>query len=124
MGRRVLDDHALARYVLPRGSVVVVSPWLLHRDERWWTEPEAFRLARWTDEATSARPRHAFLPFGGGPRMCIGEGFAQMEGELLIATIARRWRFELDADQQIAPQPVVTLRPKHGMRMRVVARRR
>ena len=56
--------------------------------------------------------------------MCIGEGFAQMEGELLIATIARRWRFELDADQQIALQPVVTLRPKHGMRMRAVERRR
>jgi cytochrome P450 len=79
-------------------------------------------LDRWTDDATSARPRHAFLPFGGGPRMCIGEGFAQMEGELLIATIARRWRFELDAAQEIALQPVVTLRPKHGMRMRAVAR--
>ena len=124
MGRRALGDHALDRYVLPKGSVVVVSPWLLHRDERWWTDPTAFRLDRWTDDATSARPRHAFLPFGGGPRMCIGEGFAQMEGELLIATIARRWRFELDAAQQIALQPVVTLRPKHGMRMRAVARRR
>jgi cytochrome P450 len=123
MGRRALEDHALDRYVLPKGSVIVVSPWLLHRDERWWTEPESFRLDRWTDDATSARPRHAFLPFGGGPRMCIGEGFAQMEGELLIATIARRWRFELDAAQEIALQPVVTLRPKHGMRMRAVARR-
>ena len=124
MGRRALAGHVLDRYVLPNGSVVVVSPWLLHRDERWWTDPTAFRLDRWTDDATSARPRHAFLPFGGGPRMCIGEGFAQMEGELLIATIARRWRFELDAAQEIALQPVVTLRPKHGMRMRAVARRR
>ena len=124
MGRRALEDHALDQYVLPKGSVIVVSPWLLHHDERWWTDPTPFRLDRWTDDATSARPRHAFLPFGGGPRMCIGEGFAQMEGELLIATIARRWRFELDADQQIALQPVVTLRPKHGMRMRAVERRR
>ena len=122
MGRRALEDHALDRYVLPKGSVIVVSPWLLHRDARWWTEPDTFRLDRWTDDATSTRPRHAFLPFGGGPRMCIGEGFARMEGELLIATIARRWRFELDAAQEIALQPVVTLRPKHGMRMRAVAR--
>jgi cytochrome P450 len=123
MGRRALEDHAIDRYVLRKGSVIVVSPWLLHRDERWWTEPDAFRLDRWADDATSARPRHAFLPFGGGPRMCIGEGFAQMEGELLIATIARRWRFELDAAQEISLQPVVTLRPKHGMRMRAVSRR-
>jgi cytochrome P450 len=123
MGRRALEDHALDRYILPKGSIIVVAPWLLHRDERWWTEPETFRLDRWTYDAVSTRPRHAFLPFGGGPRMCIGEGFARMEGELLIATIARRWRFELDPGQEIALQPVVTLRPKHGMRMRAVARR-
>jgi cytochrome P450 len=123
IGRRALADHAIDRYVLPQGSVIVVSPWLLHRDARWWSDAETFRLDRWSRSAISARPRHAFLPFGGGPRMCIGEGFAQMEGELLIATIARRWRFELDPAQEIALQPVVTLRPRFGMRMRAVARR-
>jgi cytochrome P450 len=109
-------------YVLPRGSVIVVSPWLLHHDERWWPDANLFRLERWHDDAIAARPRHAFLPFGGGPRMCIGEGFAWMEAELLVATIARRWRFELDPAQEIALQPVVTLRPKYGMRMRAVVR--
>ncbi|MGZ5212945.1 MAG: cytochrome P450 [Actinomycetota bacterium] len=124
MGRRALADHSLDRYVLPRGSVIVVSPWLLHHDERWWPEPGTFRLERWSEEAISARPRHAFLPFGGGPRMCIGEGFARLEAELLIATIGQRWRFELDPAQEIALQPGVTLRPRYGMRMRAVGRRR
>jgi cytochrome P450 len=122
MGRRALVDHRVGPYVLPRGSVIVVSPWLLHHDERWWADAGVFGLERWTDAAIAARPRHAFLPFGGGPRMCIGEGFAWMEAELLVATIARRWRFELDPSQEIALQPVVTLRPRFGMRMRAVAR--
>jgi cytochrome P450 len=122
MGRRALADHRVGPHVLPSGSVIMVSPWLLHHDERWWPDARTFRLERWTEEGIAARPRHAFLPFGGGPRMCIGEGFAWMEAELLVATIARRWRFELDPAQEIALQPVVTLRPKHGMRMRAVAR--
>ena len=103
-------------------TMIVVSPWLLHHDERWWPQARTFRLDRWTEEAIEARPRHAFLPFGGGPRMCIGEGFAWMEAELLIATIAQRWRFELDPTQTVALQPVVTLRPRDGMRMRAVER--
>jgi cytochrome P450 len=122
MGRRALADHDLDRYLVPHGSVIIVSPWLLHHDERWWPRAGEFRLERWTDEAIAARPRHAFLPFGGGPRMCIGEGFAWMEAELLLATIAQRWRFELDPEQIVALQPVVTLRPRHGMRMRAVPR--
>jgi cytochrome P450 len=122
MGRRALADHSLDRYLVAHGSVIIVSPWLLHHDERWWPRAGEFRLERWTDEAIAARPRHAFLPFGGGPRMCIGEGFAWMEAELLLATIAQRWRFELDPEQIVALQPVVTLRPRHGMRMRAVPR--
>ncbi len=122
IGRRCLIDHRLGEHVLPAGSVIVVSPWLLHHDERWWPQPAAFRLDRWTEEAQAIRPRHAYLPFGGGPRMCIGEGFAWMEGVLLLATIAQRWRFELEPSQTVALQPVVTLRPRHGMRMRVMTR--
>lgn len=123
IGRRALAEHMVDGYLLPEGSVIVVSPWLLHHDERWWPRAHVFRLDRWTEEAAEARPRHAFLPFGGGPRMCIGEGFAWMEAELLVATIAQRWRFALDPAQMVAPQPVVTLRPRDGMRMRPVARR-
>ncbi|MGH2596288.1 MAG: cytochrome P450 [Actinomycetota bacterium] len=123
IGRRALRDHPVDGYLLAKGSVIVVSPWLLHHDERWWPQARTFRLDRWTDEAVEARPRHSFLPFGGGPRMCIGEGFARMEAELLIATLARRWRFELDPTQMVALRPVVTLRPRDGMRMRAIERR-
>lgn len=124
IGRRALRDHSADGYLLAKGSVIVVSPWLLHHDERWWPQARTFRLDRWTEEAIESRPRHAFLPFGGGPRMCIGEGFAWMEAELLIATIAQRWRFELDPTQTVALHPVVTLRPRDGMRMRAIERAR
>jgi cytochrome P450 len=122
IGRRTIADLEAGGFAIPRGSVVVVSPWLLHHDVRWWPEPARFRLDRFTDDAIATRPRHAYLPFGGGPRMCIGEGFAWMEAKLLLATIARRWRFELDPTQHVALQPVVTLRPRSGMRMRAIAR--
>jgi cytochrome P450 len=122
IGRRALRDHSADGYLLAKGSVIVVSPWLLHHDERWWPQARTFRPDRWTDEAIEGRPRHAFLPFGGGPRMCIGEGFAWMEAQVLIAMIAQRWRFELDPTQTVALQPVVTLRPREGMRMRAIER--
>jgi len=123
IGRRATAELEADGFRIPPGSVIVVSPWLLHHDERWWPEPFACRLDRFSDEAVAARPRHAYLPFGGGPRMCIGEGFALMEATLLLATIGRRWRFELDPAQEIALQPVVTLRPRFGMRMRAIRRR-
>ena len=94
----------------------MVSPYLVHRDPRWWPEPLAFRPERW-EEDDSIRPRLAYFPFGAGPRMCIGEPFAWMEATLVLATIARRWRLRLVPDQRIELQPVVTLRPKHGVLM-------
>jgi cytochrome P450 len=121
MGRQAIVDHRVGDVVLPAGSVAVVSPWLLHHDARWWPEPEAFRPERWLLPDPD-RPRHAYLPFGGGPRMCIGEGFASMEAALILATVAQRWRFELDGSALVAMQPVITLRPRHGMPMRAVRR--
>jgi cytochrome P450 len=123
IGRRALVDREAGGYRIPSGSVVVVSPWLIHRDPRWWPAPLAFQPERWEQE-DPGRPRHAYLPFGGGPRMCIGEGFALMEARLVLATIARRWRFELDPTQRVETQPVVTLRPRYGMRMIPHERRR
>ena len=102
---------------LSEGSVAVVSPWLLHHDPRWWPEPNAFRPERWLVPDPD-RPRHAYMPFGGGPRMCVGEGFAWMEAGLLLATLARRWRFTLEPSARVELQPVVTLRPRFGMPMR------
>jgi cytochrome P450 len=117
IGREAIADHDLGDVRLPKGSVAVISPWLLHHDDRWWPQANAFRPERWLDPEPD-RPRHAYLPFGGGPRMCIGEGFAWMEAGLVLATLARRWRFTLEADARVEMQPVVTLRPRYGVAMR------
>lgn len=122
IGRRALVDHRADDFAIPAGSIVVVSPWLLHHDERWWPRATTFRLDRWTEEAIAERPRHAYIPFGGGPRMCIGEGFARMEAVLLLATIAQRWRFQRESQEKLVLQPAVTLRPRGGMPMRAIAR--
>ena len=122
IGRRVLVEHRVDGAAIPAGSVVVVSPWLLHRDERWWPQASTFRLDRWSEEAIAERPRHAYIPFGGGPRMCIGEGFARMEAVMLLATIAQRWRLRPESSGEVALQPVVTLRPRGGLPMRAIER--
>ncbi len=117
IGRRALTEHVADGVRIPAGAVVIVSPWLMHHDPRWWADPRSFLPERWLDEEPSAR-RHAFLPFGGGPRMCIGEGFAELEATVLLATIGRTWRFEHDPAHRVELQPVVTLRPRGGMPMR------
>ena len=122
IGRRALVVHRADGFAIPANSVIVVSPWLLHHDERWWPRAATFRLDRWTQEAIAERPRHAYIPFGGGPRMCIGEGFARMEAVLLLATIAQRWRFRRGSSEPVALQPAVTLRPRGGMPMRGIER--
>lgn len=116
IGRRAISAIPAGEWTIPRGSVLIVSPWLLHHDERWFSDPWAFRPERW-EEAGAHGSRHAFIPFGGGPRMCIGEEFARTESRLVIASLARRWSFEFDSQQRVALQPVMTLRPKYGMRM-------
>jgi cytochrome P450 len=121
IGRNAVADHRAGEFVIPSGSVVVASPWLLHHDERWWPDADAYRPERWL----AGRPegsRHAYIPFGGGPRRCIGEPFALLEATLVLATIARRWRFRTVSDEPPGLQPVVTLRPKGGLRMRVERR--
>jgi cytochrome P450 len=123
MGRQAMAPHELAGVTLPAGSVVVVSPWVLHHDERWWAEAHTFSPDRWL-APDPERPRHAYLPFGGGPRMCIGEGFAWMEAGLVMATIAQRWRFSLETAPPVELQPVITLRPRNGMPMRAHRRER
>lgn len=122
IGRRAIADHEVDGTVIPSGSVAVVSPYLLHHDARWYPEPERFLPERWTTDAKAERPRAAFLPFGAGPRMCVGEGFAWMEARLLLAAIARRWRMHLEPGQDLDPLPAITLRPRNGIRMRLERR--
>jgi cytochrome P450 len=128
IARRALEPHTIAGYEIPRGGVILINQFITHRDPRWYPQPEVFNPERWAaghnGEGTgqNSRPKFAYFPFGGGPRQCIGEGFAWMEGVLLLATLAQRWRMRLADGQQIGLRPVLTLRPKYGMRMVLAAR--
>jgi cytochrome P450 len=122
IGRRALEDYEVRGIVISRGSLVVVSPLVTHRDARWFPDPERFDPERWTPEAQGTRPKFSYFPFGGGTRMCIGDQFAWTEEMLLLTTLAQRWRAELAAGQRVAMKPMITLRPRYGMRM--VLRRR
>jgi cytochrome P450 len=92
------------------------------RDPRWFEETETFRPERWADDLARRLPRYAYFPFGGGPRQCVGNAFAMMEAEVLLATIAQRFRLELEPGQRVTATPYITLRPEPGIRMRLVRR--
>lgn len=113
--RCVIKPYEVGGYTIPAGALVIVSQYLMHRDERFYNEPHRFDPERWTPEARSARPPYAFFPFGGGARTCIGDRFAMMEGVLLLATIARRWRLRVPARYEIELQPRHTLGTRRGV---------
>jgi len=117
MGRRALKDYRLASYIVPAGSIVIMSPYVMQHDARYFPDPTRFDPDRWTPEARASRPQFSYFPFGGGPRRCIGEGFAWMEAIMVLATLAQKWRLRHIPDHPVALQPVITLRPKHGMQM-------
>jgi cytochrome P450 len=117
LARTVAKDIELGGYKLPMGSNVVMSPWILHRDPRFFEEPEQFNPDRWTADVAQHLPKFAYFPFGGGPRLCIGASFAMMEANLLLAAIAQRFQLRLVPGHPVAALPSITLRPKHGMRM-------
>jgi cytochrome P450 len=119
IGRRAIHDFELGGYFIPAGTNVFLLQWITQRDARFFPEPERFEPERWREDPTRSGklPRFAYFPFGGGPRVCVGAGFAMMEATLLLATFAQRFRFELAAGQNVEPLFSVTLRPKHGIRM-------
>jgi cytochrome P450 len=122
MGREAREDVELGGYRVPRGGQVWFCPWAIQRDARWFDDPDAFRPERWEGDFAKQLPRYAYFPFGGGPRFCIGQSFAQMEAVLLLATLASAFRAEVLPDAAIVPFPSVTLRPKHGVRVRLSRR--
>ncbi len=122
VGRRALQSFDASGFIIPAKSVVLMSQYIMHRDPRYFPDPDQFDPERWTPEAQAARPKFSYFPFGAGTRICIGEQFAWMEGILLIAALAQRWRMRLEPDQLVEVQPLITLRPRHGMRM-VLTRR-
>ncbi|OLD81191.1 MAG: cytochrome P450 [Acidobacteria bacterium 13_1_20CM_58_21] len=123
MARLVVEDHEIAGYAVTKGMGVAMAQWVVHRDPRWYDAPEEFRPDRWEDDLLKRLPRFAYFPFGGGPRQCIGNAFALMEAALILATIARKFRFLLVANHPVVPLASITLRPRHGVRVTLVSRR-
>jgi cytochrome P450 len=120
VGRRALSPYEVSGHTLAPRTIVLMSQWIVHRDPRWWPDAESFQPERWLPGGSAsdpARPKFAYFPFGAGTRVCIGEQFAWMEGVLALATFAQRWQLRLAAGHRVVPQPIVTLRAKHGMRM-------
>ncbi|HEV2116592.1 MAG TPA: cytochrome P450, partial [Terriglobales bacterium] len=122
MGRRALRDFALGPYWLPARTTVLMSQYVMHRDPRYYPDPLRFDPERFSPQARAARPKMTYFPFGVGPRQCIGESFAWMEGVLALATIGQKWKLRLEPGHRVEPQALITLRPKYGLRMRVEQR--
>ena len=121
-GRESLEECSIGGYLIPAGTTIFMSPWVIHRDPRWFSDPLEFRPERWDGDFAKTLPRFAWLPFGGGPRICIGNNFALMEAMLVLASILRRYRLTLAPGARIDPFPSITLRPRYGMPM-IVTRR-
>lgn len=123
VGRMSKAPFELGGIQIAAKSICIMSPYVMQRDARWFPDPARFDPERWTPEARDSRPKFSYFPFGGGARVCIGERFAWMEGALLLATLAQKWKLRLAEGQRVAPLPLITLRTKYGMRMSLTARR-
>ncbi|MCA9648595.1 MAG: cytochrome P450 [Myxococcales bacterium] len=121
--RRTLEEVEIGGTILPRRSLVFVSTWAQHRRADVWEDPDRFDPERFLPEREAARPKGSYLPFGAGPRVCIGMHFALMEGPIVLATLLRRFRFEIDPSREIVEDEFATLRPKGGVPAVVRARR-
>jgi cytochrome P450 len=122
LGRQATRAVALGDYDLPAGMVVTISPYTLHRRPDLFAHPDTFDPERFEPDAEKLLPRNAYIPFADGPRVCIGNHFAQMEGQLILATLAQRVTLALAPGQHIEPEPLIALRPKGGIRMLVQRR--
>ncbi|MEJ2668412.1 MAG: cytochrome P450, partial [Deinococcales bacterium] len=122
VGRRSLEADVLGGYGIPGGTDVLISAHVPYRHPGLWDDPEGFDPDRFPPERERARHRMAYIPFGNKPRLCIGNGFALMEATLVLAAVAQRCRLTLVPASDVRAEPTVTLRPRHGLTMRVHAR--
>jgi len=122
LARETMEPCELGGYEIPVGSTVVISQWIMHRDPRYYDDPESFRPERWLDGLQDRLPPGAYFPFSAGPRRCIGEGFALLEAAIVISLLAQKFKFRLVPGVEIVPEPLVTLRPRHAIQMTVHAR--
>jgi cytochrome P450 len=120
--RAAVRSFELAGKTIKAGSIIFASPYTMHRHPRYFASTEAFVPERWTDEFEKQLPKYAYFPFGGGPRVCIGNGFALLEAQLVLAAIAQRWQLRLLPHQSIVPEAGITLRPRDGIHMQTSAR--
>jgi cytochrome P450 len=115
IGREALHDCEIGAYVVPAGTTIYMSPWVIHRSSSYFNEPEEFRPDRWRGDLATQLPRFAYFPFGGGPRVCIGNRFAMMEAVLVLVTMVQQFRIEGATGHPVRPLPSITLRPKGGV---------
>jgi cytochrome P450 len=123
ISRTAIDDDQIGPYEIPAGMVILLSQYVTHRHPRFWENPGQFDPDRFSPERAANRHQYAYFPFGGGPRLCIGDNLAMMEIQLILATIAQRYRLELVPTHTVEPEPLVTLRSRYGMQMRIHTRR-
>jgi cytochrome P450 len=116
-GRQPIKPDEILGHRIPAGAEVLIMPWLIHRKPQLWEDPERFDPERFAPERAAERPRFAYIPFGAGPRICIGAAFAMTEAILILATIAQRYRLRLKPGHPVEPQGLITLRPRYGMQM-------
>jgi cytochrome P450 len=124
MARQAVSDDTLAGRRIPKGSTVMIVPWLLHRHVKLWENPGRFDPERFSQERSATRARFSYLPFGGGKRICIGAAFALTEATILLATLAQRYNLRVVPGHPVEPQGLITLRARHGMKMLLTPRRR
>ena len=123
ISRKALSEDKIncgETYIIPANALVIISPYIIQRHPTYWESPETFNPVRFTPEKMASQPHFTFIPFGGGPRLCIGDSFARFEAQLIIASIAQRFHLELLDSPPIEAEPLVTLRPKHGLSMRIL----
>lgn len=122
LGRESIEDVTIGDYLIPKDCVIIISQWVMHHSPDYFNEPESFIPERWlpnSDEVPLEKqlPRGVYFPFGDGPRICIGKGFAMMEAVLILSAIAQKFRFNLSPEHKIVPQSSITLRPEHGIQV-------
>ena len=119
-----IRDCEIGGYTFPAGCYIIVSPWIMQRSSNYFANPEQFQPERWENNLEKELPKGVYFPFGDGPRICIGKGFAMMEATLLLATIVQKFKLELLSEPPIVPFPSITLRPKYGVKVLVKERQR
>jgi len=115
--REATQDCELGGYIIPKGTTLIVSQWVMHRHPHYFSEPEAFNPERWANDLEKQLPRGVYIPFGDGPHVCIGKSFVLMEAVLILATIAQQFQLDLVPDQSIELQPSITLRSRYGIQV-------